>query len=88
METGKRDRCAEAGEPYGSDHWKPARINRDLGQVARDTPEAKDLFSRAWQLYLADDGNRVRKPAWSIAFFMSSGVRARYETDAARLEEP
>jgi hypothetical protein len=38
MEAGKKDRCAEAGEPYGSDHWKPARINRDLGQVARCTP--------------------------------------------------
>jgi hypothetical protein len=88
MRQARIDKCAEVGEPFVEDGWPATRINRDLGQVARDTPEAKDLFSRAWALYLADDGNRVRKPAWSIAFFMSSGVRARYETDAARLEEP
>jgi hypothetical protein len=85
MESGKRDRCAEVGEPYVSDGWKPARVNRDLGPKSV-RPEERERFQAAWALYLADDGNRVRKPAWSIAFFMSSGVRARYETDAARLE--
>lgn len=86
MEERKERRCAEVGEPYVSDGWKAARVNRDFGWLKSATPKAAQRFSDAWGLYLADDGNRVRKPAWSIAFFMSSGVRARYETDAARLE--
>lgn len=87
MDDGRKARCAEVGEPYVSDGWRPARINRDLGPTFV-RPEDRPRFQAAWALYLADDGNRVRKPAWSIAFFMSSGVRARYETEAARLEEP
>lgn len=86
MEARRKERCEELGEPFVREHWDGARINAALGKVAKDTESAQALFTSAWGLYLADDGNRVRKPAWSLAFFMTAGVRARYETDAARLE--
>lgn len=72
------------GEPWIPESWPEARQNKALGPIAKADAAAKALFEAAWSLYLADDGERVREPAWSLSWFMSSGVRARYETRAAR----
>lgn len=84
MQQLRRERCVEVGETFVIEHWPSARINRDLGPLAKADDATKALFEAAWGLYLADDGERVREPAWSLSWFMSSGVRARYETRAAR----
>lgn len=81
----REERCADAEEPVVPERWDFAKQNTLLGPLARGD-ENQALFEAAWGLYLADDGERVREPAWSLSWFMSSGVRARYETRAARGE--
>jgi len=84
LQAMREERCAEVGEPVVREEWTFARQNKDLGPLCKATPEEQDRFSDAYMLYLADDGQRVREPAWSLSYFMSPGVRARYETRAAR----
>jgi hypothetical protein len=79
-------RCEEVGEPVVSERWDFSRQNKIIGELLREPENARSLFERAWGIYLADDGQRARTPAWSLAFFMTSGVRAKYETLAAREE--
>lgn len=80
----RRERCAEVGETFIPDRWSNARQNKDLGPDVKASKASKRLFSVAWGIYLADDGQRVREPAWALGWFMAGGVRARYETQAAR----
>lgn len=82
----RQQRCEEVGEPFVPEEWPAQRQNRDLKPILAKGEAEQERFSTAWSLYLADDGQRARTPAWSFAFFISSGVRAKYETMAAREE--
>lgn len=84
LQRAREERCAEVGETFIPDRWSHARQNKDLGPDVRGTEASQRLFSTAWGIYLADDGERARLPAWSLGWFMAGGVRARYETQAAR----
>lgn len=84
LQKAREVRCAEVGETFIPDRWSNARQNKDLGWAVKLAGEAWGRFSAAWGLYLADDGQRVREPAWALGFFISGGVFARYETQAAR----
>lgn len=86
LQDAREERCAEVGEPFIPDRWSNARQNKDLGDLVKGPSEAQDLFARAWGIYLADEGERARTPAWSLGWFMAGGVRAKYETMAAREE--
>lgn len=86
LQATRKQRCDEVGEAFVEEHWPHARRNRDLKPVLEAEEGARARFEAAWGIYLADDGQRARRPAWSLAFFMSSGVRADYETRAAREE--
>jgi hypothetical protein len=86
LQTTRKQRCEETGEPFVPEEWPHARRNRDLKPVVEAEEGARLRFEAAWGIYLADDGQRARTPAWSLAFFMTSGVRAKYETLAAREE--
>lgn len=82
----RKQRCDEVGEPFVEENWPHARRNRDLKPVLERDEAGKARFEAAWGLYLADDGQRARTPAWSLSWFMQSGVLAKYETMAAREE--
>lgn len=86
IQATREARCVEVGEPVVQERWDVQRQNKAIGEVLRDTEERQRLFETAWNLYLADDGMRAKTPAWSLSYFMSSGVRAKYETMAAREE--
>jgi hypothetical protein len=86
LQSHRKQRCEEVGEEFVFEEWPHARRNRDLGAIVRRDHAGKLRFEAAWGLYLADDGERVREPAWSLSWFMQSGVLARYETRAAREE--
>lgn len=86
IQATREARCVEVGEPVVQERWDVQRQNKAIGEVLRDTEERQRLFETAWGLYLADDGMRAKTPAWSLSYFMSSGVRAKYETMAAREE--
>lgn len=86
LEATRRQRCDEVGEEFIAENWPHARINRDIGAVLRKPENERARFESAWGLYLGDDGMRAKTPAWSLSYFMSSGVRAKYETMAAREE--
>jgi hypothetical protein len=84
LQRQREERCAEAGEPFVPERWDFARQNTALAPLLKGPEEDRSLFEGGWFAYLADDGERARKPAWSLAFFMSAGIRAKYETIAAR----
>jgi hypothetical protein len=82
----RKERCEAAGEPYVPERWDFARRNEQLRPVVKASKDEITRFEGAWCAYLADDGERIREPAWSLAYFMSAGVRAKYETRAVREE--
>jgi hypothetical protein len=83
----REERCAEVGEePFIREEWPVAMQNTRLKSIVEAASAAQARFESAWLLYLADDGQRERLPAWSLSYFMSAGVRAMYETRAAREE--
>lgn len=84
LQLTRKQRCDEVGEPWVEEKWSAVFQNTRLKAIVADTDDGKARFEAAWGLYLADDGERVREPAWSLAWFLSPGVRARYETRAAR----
>lgn len=83
LQEQRKARCVEVGEPVVEEHLAVARQNHAFRALV-EGKEDQELFEAAWSLYLADDANRPKEPAWSVAYFMSSGVRAKYETRAAR----
>lgn len=84
LQAMREERCGEVGEPVVAERWDFEKQNTRLRPEVEAPPEAQALFEAAWGLYLADDAQRARLPAWSLSWFMSSGVRAKYETLAAR----
>jgi len=86
IQESREARCVEVGETVVPERWDFARQNKVLGEVLREDPERRSLFERAWARYLENEAEKERLPAWSLSFFMSSGVRAKYETMAAREE--
>lgn len=84
LQAMRETKCEEVGEPFVPENWPPARQNRDLKPLLAAAEGVQARFEAAWGLYLADDDQRARLPAWSLSWFMSSGVRAKYETLAAR----
>jgi hypothetical protein len=84
LQRQREERCAEVGEPFVPERWEFARQNAALVPLLKGPESDRELFDGGWGAYLADDGERARKPAWSLAYFMKAGVRAMYETKAAR----
>lgn len=82
LEDSRRQRCEEVGEVFVGEGWAAQRQNAQLGLLLKAPEEERSRLASAWSLYLADDGQRARTPAWSIGFFLT--VRAKYETLAAR----
>jgi hypothetical protein len=80
----REERCAEVREAFVPERWDFARQNTALKPLVNGPGEPKERFEGAWLAYLADDGERAREPAWSLSYFMSAGVRAKYETRALR----
>jgi hypothetical protein len=80
----REERCAEVGEPVIPEAWPFWKQNEKLGPLLKLPPEEQGRFESAYHLYLGDDGERVREPAWALSYFMNEGVRAKYETRAAR----
>lgn len=80
----REDRCAEVGEPVVPEVWPFWKQNEKLGPLVKASPEEQGRFEDAYHLYLGEDDERAREPAWSLSYFMSDGVRAKYETRAAR----
>lgn len=86
IQATRKQRCEDVGEPFVAEEWPAQRQNRDLKPILAAEDGLQARFEAAWALFLGDDGNKALKPAWSFAYFMSSGVRAKYETMAAREE--
>lgn len=82
LQKARADRCEEMGETFIPDRWSNARQNKDLKADVKASTEAQERLSVAWGIYLADDGERARTPAWSLGWFLA--CRSRYETQAAR----
>lgn len=97
LEASREERCAEAGLPFIAQGWDIRRINASLSEVAkarkgelrneRGRTEAQQRLEDAWDEYLADDDGATKEPPWSIGWFMSGGVRARYETRAMKARQ-
>jgi hypothetical protein len=92
IQDSRRTRCADVGEVYVDDGWTKGQVLKVLGPLAGDpeeraddetTPE-QDLFSAAWVKYLADPEGQKKTPAWSLDYFISGKVLAKYKTHAAR----
>jgi len=84
LQGSRCERCAEAGVTFVDDGWKPARMNRDLGALAKlekDCPEAK-LLNAAWAEYLADETRAGMDVPWSLGYFLAS--RAQWEGRALK----
>lgn len=86
LQAMREERCAEVGEPFVPELWTFAQQNQKLRAIAADNPEAQKRFEGGWHEYLAHEVNRHKETAWSLAYFLSAGVRAKYETRAAREE--
>lgn len=74
LQASRRERCEQVGAPFVDDGWKPARMNRDLGALARleeDSPEA-DTLNAAWAEYLADESRAGMDVPWSLGYFLAS----------------
>ena len=97
LEKTRQARCEEAGLPFIEQRWDARRINamlsadakvpkgQPLGPDGQPLPtEAQQRFEAAWGEYLADEDGATKEPPWSIGWFMSGGVRARYETRAVK----
>lgn len=86
LQAMREERCAEVREPFVPELWPFAQQNQKLRAIVADNPEAQKRFEGGWHEYLADETNRHKETAWSLAYFLSAGVRAKYETRAAREE--
>lgn len=97
LEASRKARCEEAGLAFIEQRWDARRINatlsadakvpkgQPLGPDGQPVPtEAQKRFEAAWGEYLADEEGAMKEPPWSIGWFMSGGVRARYETRAVK----
>lgn len=91
IQVTREARCLEAGEvaPNGNpvpERWDFAKQNQVIGGLLKEPAEALALFEAAWGIYLGDEANQRLEPPWSLSYFMTSGVRSKYETRAAREE--
>lgn len=84
LQSTRAERCAAAGAVFVDDGWKPARINRDLGPLARVAEGSHDarLLNAAWEEYLADDARAGMDVPWSLGYFLAS--RAQWEGRALK----
>lgn len=85
MQSERAERCAEVGKEFVAEHWPEKRQNAALGPIQRLSEGLQSRFFTAWRLYLADNENVQREPAWSLSWFIAAGVRARYESRAAEI---
>lgn len=97
LEASRAERCEKVGLGFIAQGWDARRINATLGPVTKarkgetlnadGRTEAQQRFEDAWNEYLADDDGATREPPWAIGWFMSGGVKARYETRAVRAQQ-
>lgn len=94
FEASRQEHCAANGLPFVEQRWDAVKINTVLGKVAKvpkgalvnaeGRTEEQVRLEAAWKEYLSDPDGATREPAWSIGWFMSGGVRSRYESRALR----
>lgn len=94
FEASRQEHCAANGLPFVEQRWDAVKINTVLGKVAKvpkgalvnaeGRTEEQVRLEAAWKEYLSDPDGATREPAWSIGWFMSGGVRSRYEFRALR----
>ena len=81
-EDARRDACSEAKVEFIPEGWAPARINRQLGSLAKASPAEQQRFEDGFDAYLADATNAARDPPFSLSFFIAS--RSTWESRAKR----
>lgn len=97
LEASRAEMCEKVGLGFIAQGWDARRINATLGPVTKarkgetlnadGRTETQQRFEDAWNEYLADDDGATREPPWAIGWFMSGGVKARYETRALRAQQ-
>lgn len=86
----RQQQCEKAGVPFVPDRWPDAQQNKLLGPVvkalpgapvdAEGRPEEFGRFEKAFAEFLSDEKQAVK--GWPLSFFMTGGVRSRYEQQA------
>lgn len=94
VQKAREQQCQAAGVPFTPDRWPEVQQNKLLGPVAKVPPgavvdeEGRPVefrrFSAAFTEYLSD--TKFAEKGWPLSLFMSSGVRSRYEQQAAMAE--
>lgn len=84
LEQDRQAECGRSGVAYIHEDWAPARVNKQLGEVARLPSEEGAKFEAAWHAYLDAPENAAREPPYSLGFFLASRSKwaARAQTAA------
>jgi len=87
MEGAREETCLAAGQPYVSEEWHAARINKEIGPIAKATEAEREEFLSAFLEYLGDERKAGARVPWSVSLFMQRQVRAEYLTRARRAKQ-
>ena len=82
LEEARRERCDEVGAVFVALEWSPARINAQLGSLARVQGEEAERMSEAFALFLEDEKGAAWNPPWDLGMFLVR--RAEYVSRALR----
>lgn len=82
LEDDRRKACDEAGVSFVPQGWGAARINSQLGAVAKADEAEQERFAAAWDAYRADNRNAAKDPPYCMGFFLAS--RSTWESRALR----
>lgn len=82
LEASRAQQCKDKGVPFVPSRWDFGRQQKQLGPVAKSTPEERERFEAAWGAYCEDPIALDREPAFSLEWFLKS--RSRYEGRALK----
>lgn len=82
LEEARRERCEKERVEFIPEAWAPARINANLGPLAKATGPEADRLNDAFAEFLSDHRGVDFDPPWSLGMFLVR--RSQYESKAVR----
>lgn len=82
LEDARRERCERERLDFIPEGWPPARVNKQLGPLAKATGAEAERLNDAFAEFLADPRGVEFDPPWSLGMFLVR--RSQYESKAVR----
>lgn len=82
LEEARRERCERERVEFIPEAWAPARINSNLGPLAKATGPEAERLNDAFLEFLEDARGAEFDPPWSLGMFLVR--RSQYESRAIR----